>query len=98
VTEMSSAHAPERPDYFGAHGISWPPVGAASLMWAAFLIALALAVIVLVIFGVGERGASIALRQRRDGLSSCSGSPMLGAQWRGCAARVLTDWRATGAN
>jgi hypothetical protein len=62
VTEMSSAHAPERPGYFGIHGISWPPVGATPLMSAAFLIALALAVIVLVIFGVGERGASIALR------------------------------------
>ena len=31
-------------------------------MWAAFLIALALAVVVLVIFGVGERGTAIALR------------------------------------
>ena len=47
---------PERRDFRGM------PITTASLMWAALLVALALAVIVLVIFGVGERGTAIALR------------------------------------
>ena len=42
--------------------IGWLPTTTLSCMAAAFLIALALAVIVLVIFGVGERGTAIALR------------------------------------
>ena len=42
--------------------IGWLPTTTLSWMAAAFLIALALAVIVLVIFGVGERGTAIALR------------------------------------
>ena len=44
--------------------LDWPVADYQTLscMAAAFLIALALAVIVLVIFGVGERGTSIALR------------------------------------
>ena len=57
---MSSAHAESRG--FGVRWISRRPITAVSWMWAAFLIALTLAVIVLVIFGVGERGAAIALR------------------------------------
>ena len=56
MAEMSSGHAP------GRRGISWRPFATVSWMWAAFLIALALAVIILVIFGVGERGTAIALR------------------------------------
>ena len=47
---------PERRDFRGM------PITTASLMWAALLVALALAAIVLVIFGVGERGTAIALR------------------------------------
>ena len=42
--------------------IGWLPTTTLSCMAAAFLIALALAAIELVIFGVGERGTSIALR------------------------------------
>ena len=42
--------------------IGWLPTTTLSCMAAAFLVALALAVIVLVIFGVGERGTTIALR------------------------------------
>ena len=56
---MSSA--PERRG-FGVAGINWRPFTTASWMWTAFLIALALAAIVLVIFGVGERGTGTALR------------------------------------
>jgi hypothetical protein len=58
---MSSAHAPER-RAFGVAGINWRPFTTASWMWTAFLIALALAAIVLVIHGVGERGTGTALR------------------------------------
>ena len=58
---MSSAHAPERRG-FGVAGINWRPFTTAAWMWTAFLIALALAAIVLVIFGVGERGTGTALR------------------------------------
>ena len=58
---MGSAHTPERRD-LGVRGIRWRPITTVSLMWAAFLVALGLAVIVLVIFGVGERGTAIALR------------------------------------
>jgi hypothetical protein len=43
-------------------GIGWRPITTASWMRAAFLIALALTVVILVIFGIGERGAAIALR------------------------------------
>ena len=57
---MSSAHAESRG--FGFRWISRRPITAVSLMWAAFLVAFALAVIMLVIFGVGERGTAIALR------------------------------------
>jgi hypothetical protein len=56
VTGLDSAHTPERRDFRGM------PITTASLMWAALLVALALAAIVLVIFGVGERGTAIALR------------------------------------
>jgi hypothetical protein len=42
--------------------VGWLPTTTLSWMAAAFLIALALAVIVLVIFGLGERGTAIALR------------------------------------
>jgi hypothetical protein len=42
--------------------IGWLPTTTLSCMAAAFLVALGLAVIVLVIFGVGERGTAIALR------------------------------------
>ena len=35
--------------------------------------------------------------RRRDGPFFCSGSPTSGVQSRGCAGRVLTDWRAAGA-
>jgi hypothetical protein len=52
---MDSAHASER-------GNGWASSTTISLMSAAFLIALALAVIILVIFGVGERGTAIALQ------------------------------------
>ena len=58
---MSSAHAPKRRG-FGVAGINWRPFTTASWMWTAFLIGLALAAIVLVIFGVGERGTGTALR------------------------------------
>ena len=58
---MSPTHAPERRG-FGVAGINWRPFTTASWMWTAFLIALALAAIVLVIFGVGERGTGTALR------------------------------------
>jgi hypothetical protein len=61
VEVMGSAHTPERRD-LGVRGIPWRPITTVSLMWAAFLVALGLAVIVLVIFGVGERGTAIALR------------------------------------
>jgi hypothetical protein len=58
---MSPTHAPERRG-FGVAGINWRPFTTASWMWTAFLIGLALAAIVLVIFGVGERGTGTALR------------------------------------
>jgi hypothetical protein len=61
VEGMGSAHAPERRD-LGVRGIRWRLITTASLMWAAFLVAFGLAAIVLVIFGVGERGTAIALR------------------------------------
>jgi hypothetical protein len=61
VAGMDSAYTPERRD-LSVRGISWGPITTVSLMLAAFLVALALAVIVLVIFGVGERGTAIALR------------------------------------
>jgi hypothetical protein len=61
VAEMTSARVPESRG-FRFRGIAGRPIPAVSWMWAAFLIALALAVIVLVIFGVGERGTAIALK------------------------------------
>ena len=61
VAGMSSAHEPERRG-FKVRGFGWRPFTTVSWMWAALLIALTLAVIVLVIFGVGERGTAIALR------------------------------------
>ena len=56
--ELSSCDAPR----LRSPWIGWWPITTVSWMWAAFLIALALAVVVLVIFGVGERGTAIALR------------------------------------
>jgi hypothetical protein len=61
VAEVGSAHVPERRD-LGVRGIRGMPIRTVALMCVAFLVALALAVIVLVIFGVGERGTAIALR------------------------------------
>ena len=56
-----SAHAPERRG-FGVGGIGWRPVTASTWMGAPFVIALALAAIVLVLFGAGNRGRVLALR------------------------------------
>ena len=61
VAGMSSALGPERRG-FKVRKFGWRPFTTVSWMWAALLIALALAVVVLVIFGVGERGTAIALR------------------------------------
>ena len=61
MTRTSSAHASEGRG-FGAPAITWWPLPTASWMAAAFLVASALAVMMLVIFGVGERGTAIALR------------------------------------
>ena len=61
MTRTSSAHASEGRG-FGAPAITWWPLPTASWMGAAFLVASALAVMMLVIFGVGERGTAIALR------------------------------------
>jgi hypothetical protein len=61
VAGTDPAHALER-RYLGIRQIGRGPVTIVSLMCAAFLVALALAAIVLVIFGVGERGTAIALR------------------------------------
>ena len=54
-----SAYA-ERPPFGSRDRLG--PITTVSLMWAAFVVAFALAVIMLVIFGVGERGTAIALR------------------------------------
>ena len=59
-TDMA-AQAPE-PRGFGLRGAPWWPVSAPSWMGLAFIIALVLAIIVLVIFGAGERGTELALR------------------------------------
>ena len=56
-----SSHSPGQRG-FGVRGIAWWPISAAAWMVAAFLIALASAIAVLAIFGVGERGTVIALR------------------------------------
>jgi hypothetical protein len=56
-----SAHAPERPS-FGAHGAGRRSVSAAWWIGVAFLIAFALAAIVLANFGGGNRGTELALR------------------------------------
>ena len=61
MTRTSSAHASEGPG-FGAPAITWWPLPTASWMAAAFLVAAVLAVMMLVIFGAGERGTAIALR------------------------------------
>ena len=66
-------------------------------MSVAFLIALALAVIILVIFGVGERGDGNRSPGNRAMVFFPFWTAYVEAQWRGCAGRVLTDWRATGA-
>jgi hypothetical protein len=60
VAGISSGHAESRG--FEFRWTSRRPITPTSWMWAAFLIALALAITVLVIFGIGERGTSIALR------------------------------------
>ena len=57
---MDSAHTPIRRQL--DRGVGWGPMTTTSLMWAAFLVAFALAAIMLLIFGVGERGTAIALR------------------------------------
>ena len=61
VTGTSSAHAPGG-RVFSVRGIIGWPLTTASWMAAAFLVASALAVAVLIVFGVGERGTAIALR------------------------------------
>jgi hypothetical protein len=58
---MDAAHTPERRD-LGVSRIGSGAITTGSLTLAAFLVALALAVIILVIFGIGERGTAIALR------------------------------------
>jgi hypothetical protein len=58
---MHSDHAPEHRN-LAVHLIGGRTITTVALMSAAFLIALAMATIVLVIFGFGERGATIALR------------------------------------
>jgi hypothetical protein len=58
---MDSAHLPERQN-LAAGGIGWGPTTTVLLTSTAFLVALALAVVMLVIFGVGERGTASALR------------------------------------
>jgi hypothetical protein len=58
---MHSDHAAERRN-IAVHQIGVRPISTPALMSAAFLIALAIATVVLVIFGFGERGATIALR------------------------------------
>ena len=60
VVGMDAARTPKRRHL--ARAIGWKPTTAASLMWAAFVVAFALAAAMLVIFGVGERGTAIALR------------------------------------
>jgi hypothetical protein len=56
-----SAYAQQKPAS-GRRRIGWRPTTTLSWMAAAFLIALASAIAVLAIFGVGERGTVIALR------------------------------------
>lgn len=56
-----SAHARERGG-FGVRGIGWWPITASTSMAAAFVVAFALAAIVLAIFGAGDRGTVLALR------------------------------------
>jgi hypothetical protein len=58
---MDSAHLPERQN-LGAGGIGWRPTTTVLLTSTAFLVGLASAVVMLVIFGVGERGTASALR------------------------------------
>jgi hypothetical protein len=45
-----------------ARPIAWSPVNASPWMWAAFLVALGLAAIVLAVFGAEDRGTVLALR------------------------------------
>lgn len=56
-----SADAPERRG-FGVHRTGWWSTTVASWLGVAFLIAVALATIVLAIFGAGSRGTAVALR------------------------------------
>jgi hypothetical protein len=56
-----AAEAPEQRG-FGLRGAPWWPVTAPSCMGLAFVIAFVLAIIVLAIFGAGERGTELALR------------------------------------
>ena len=56
-----SVRAPERRGFWG-RGIGWWPITVWSWMGVAFLIAFALAAIVLLIFGAGSRGMGLALR------------------------------------
>jgi hypothetical protein len=60
VAGMATAYTPKR-RHFG-RWIDWEPITTASLPLAAFVVAFALAAIILVFFGVGERGTAIALR------------------------------------
>jgi hypothetical protein len=57
----TSARAPDFKDFAVRDGGS-RPIGASSSMAAAFLVSLALAAIVLAIFGAGENGRALALR------------------------------------
>jgi hypothetical protein len=59
--ETSPARSAEHRS-FGSVGVGWRSLAPAYWMWAAFVIAFALAAGVLIIFGVGERGTAIALR------------------------------------
>ncbi len=56
-----SAHALERAG-FGVRRIGWWPITAPAAMAVAFVVALALAAIVLAVFGAGDRGTVLALR------------------------------------
>jgi hypothetical protein len=53
--------APELRDFAGRR-VASPAIGASACMAAAFVVSLALAASVLVVFGVGERGTALALR------------------------------------
>ncbi|MGB7097488.1 MAG: hypothetical protein WBD95_01800 [Xanthobacteraceae bacterium] len=61
LMETSPVRSPECRS-FGSVAAGWRLLAPAYWMWAAFIIAFVLAVGVLIIFGVGERGTAIALR------------------------------------